>query len=311
MKRVLVTGGAGYIGSILCERLIYAGHKVTVLDNLMYKQQSLFHLCANSNFHLEFGNVCDKSRVSKLLRNVDVIIPLAAIVGAKACDRNAQLAQSVNLESVRLLNRLRSSNQLIIFPNTNSGYGTSSGDLYCNEETPLKPITLYGKTKVQAELELLDYSNVITLRLATVFGISPRMRLDLLVNHFVHAAVTDNYIVIFEKDFKRNYVHIRDVADCFLHAIENADEMIGHAYNLGLEDANLSKEELALKIKEHVPNFYIHFSEIGSDPDKRNYIVSNQKLADKGFLAKRSLDTGIQELLKGFHMMNHSVYKNT
>ena len=311
MKHVLVTGGAGYIGSILCERLVYAGYKVTVLDNLMYKQQSLFHLCANSNFHLEFGNVCDKSRVSELLRNVDVIIPLAAIVGAKACDRNAQLAQSVNLESVRLLNRLRSSNQLIIFPNTNSGYGTSSGDLYCNEETPLKPITLYGKTKVQAELELLDYSNVITLRLATVFGISPRMRLDLLVNHFVHAAVTDNYIVIFEKDFKRNYVHIRDVADCFLHAIENADEMIGHAYNLGLEEANLSKEELALKIKEHVPNFYIHFSEIGSDPDKRNYIVSNQKLADKGFLAKRSLDKGIQELLKGFHMMNHSAYKNT
>ena len=162
MKHVLVTGGAGYIGSILCERLIYAGYKVTVLDNLMYKQQSLFHLCANSNFHLEFGNVCDKSRVSELLRNVDVIIPLAAIVGAKACDRNAQLAQSVNLESVRLLNRLRSSNQLVIFPNTNSGYGTSSGDLYCNEETPLKPITLYGKTKVQAELELLDCSNVST-----------------------------------------------------------------------------------------------------------------------------------------------------
>ena len=183
--------------------------------------------------------------------------------------------------------------------------------MYCTEETPLKPITLYGKTKVQAELELLNYSNVITLRLATVFGISPRMRLDLLVNHFVYAALTDNYIVIFEKNFKRNYVHIRDVADCFLYAIENADNMIDHAYNLGLEDANLSKEELALKIKEHVPSFYIHFAEIGSDPDKRNYIVSNQKLEDKGFSAKRSLDAGIRELLKGFHMINYSTYRNT
>ena len=310
MEHILVTGGAGYIGSILCEHLIGTGYKVTVLDNLMYKQQSLFHLCANSSFHLEFGDACDELRVNELLRNVDVIIPLAAIVGAKACDRNSQLAQSVNLESIRLLNRLRSPDQLIIFPNTNSGYGTNSGDFYCTEETPLEPITLYGKTKVQAELELLDSPNVITFRLATVFGISPRMRLDLLVNHFVYAAATDNYIVIFEKDFKRNYVHIRDVADCFLYAIENADQMAGYAYNLGLDEANLSKEELALKIKEYVPDFYIHFSEIGSDPDKRNYIVSNQKLKDAGFLAKRSLDTGIQELLKGFHMMNYSIYEN-
>ena len=310
MEHILVTGGAGYIGSILCEHLIGTGYKVTVLDNLMYKQQSLFHLCANSSFHLEFGDACDELRVNELLRNVDVIIPLAAIVGAKACDRNSQLAQSVNLESIRLLNRLRSPDQLIIFPNTNSGYGTNSGDFYCTEETPLEPITLYGKTKVQAELELLDSPNVITFRLATVFGISPRMRLDLLVNHFVYAAATDNYIVIFEKDFKRNYVHIRDVADCFLYAIENADQMAGYTYNLGLDEANLSKEELALKIKEYVPDFYIHFSEIGSDPDKRNYIVSNQKLKDAGFLAKRSLDTGIQELLKGFHMMNYSIYEN-
>ena len=310
MEHILVTGGAGYIGSILCEHLIGIGYKVTVLDNLMYKQQSLFHLCANSSFHLEFGDACDELRVNELLRNVDVIIPLAAIVGAKACDRNSQLAQSVNLESIRLLNRLRSPDQLIIFPNTNSGYGTNSGDFYCTEETPLEPITLYGKTKVQAELELLDSPNVITFRLATVFGISPRMRLDLLVNHFVYAAATDNYIVIFEKDFKRNYVHIRDVADCFLYAIENADQMAGYTYNLGLDEANLSKEELALKIKEYVPDFYIHFSEIGSDPDKRNYIVSNQKLKDAGFLAKRSLDTGIQELLKGFHMMNYSIYEN-
>ena len=310
MEHILVTGGAGYIGSILCEHLIGTGYKVTVLDNLMYKQQSLFHLCANSRFHLEFGDACDEFRVNELLRNVDVIIPLAAIVDAKACDRNSQLAQSVNLESIRLLNRLRSPDQLIIFPNTNSGYGTNSGDFYCTEETSLEPITLYGKTKVQAELELLDSPNVITFRLATVFGISPRMRLDLLVNHFVYAAATDNYIVIFEKDFKRNYVHIRDVADCFLYAIENADQMAGYAYNLGLDEANLSKEELALKIKEYVPDFYIHFSEIGSDPDKRNYIVSNQKLKDAGFLAKRSLDAGIQELLKGFHMMNYSIYKN-
>jgi nucleoside-diphosphate-sugar epimerase len=214
------------------------------------------------------------------------------------------------VEAIRLLNRLRSSQQLVIYPTTNSGYGTQTGDLFCTEDTPLEPISLYGQTKTQAEADLLQTSNVITLRLATVFGTSPRMRLDLLVNHFAYAAVTDGYIVIFEKDFKRNYIHIRDVADCFMHCMKNSRRMVGRPYNAGLDAANLSKEELALKIKEYVPNFYVHFAPVGSDPDKRNYIVSNQRLREAGFEARRSLDDGIQELLKGYRMMGRARFKN-
>jgi len=307
---VLVTGGAGYLGSVLCEHLLDTGYQVTVIDNLMYGQHSLFHFCANQAFDFVKGDVRDEDLVRQLVKDADILIPLAAIVGAQACDRDPWLARSVNLEAIRLLNRLRSPDQLVIFPTTNSGYGTQSGNLFCTEETPMEPISLYGQTKVEAEAELLDSRNTITLRLATVFGMSPRMRLDLLVNNFVYAAVTDGYIVIFEKDFKRNYIHIRDVADCFLHCIDNAERMVGRAYNVGLDEANLSKEELALKIKEYVPKFYIHFSEVGSDPDKRNYIVSNQRLLEAGFKAQRSLDEGIKELLKGYGMMGRAPFKN-
>lgn len=308
--RVLVTGGAGYLGSVLCEHLLDAGYQVTVVDNLIYQQHGLFHLCANPRFQFVFGDARDEDLMRRLIKNADVLIPLAAIVGAPACDLDAGMAKSVNLEAILSLNRLRSSNQLVVYPTTNSGYGTQSGDVYCTEDTLLEPVSLYGQTKVQAEAALLETPNAISLRLATVFGVSPRMRLDLLVNHFVYAAVTDGYIVIFEKDFKRNYVHIRDVAACFLYCIENADKMVGRPYNVGLDAANLSKEELALKVKEHVPNFYIHFSEVGSDPDKRNYIVSNQRLREAGFEAMRSLDDGIIELLKVYQMMGRSPFKN-
>jgi nucleoside-diphosphate-sugar epimerase len=198
----------------------------------------------------------------------------------------------------------------MVFPTTNSGYGAKTGDIFCTEETPLEPISLYGATKADAEKAVLDSPGGITLRLATVFGMSPRPRLDLLVNHFVHAAVTDGYLVMFEKDFKRNFIHIRDVADCFIHAVKNAQRMVGRCYNVGLDSANLSKEELALKIKEHVPKFYVHFAAVGSDPDKRNYIVSNQRLRSAGFEAKRSLDDGIRELIKGFAMLNRSPWRN-
>ena len=310
MTNILVTGGAGYLGSILCEHLLAANHKVLVLDNLMYGQHSLFHFCANPNFEFIYGDARNESTLTPALKNIDVIIPLAAIVGAGACDKDPILAKTVNLEAIRLVNRLRSAQQLVIYPVTNSGYGTKSGDVYCTEETPMEPITLYGETKVQAEAELLDTANVITLRLATVFGMSPRMRLDLLVNHFTYSAVTDGYIVIFEKDFKRNYIHIRDVADCFLHCIQNADKMTGRPYNVGLDTANFSKEELALKVKEYVPHFYVHFSDINSDPDKRNYIVSNQRLREAGFEAKHSLDVGIQELIKGYRMFGRNSMKN-
>ncbi|MEZ2301784.1 MAG: NAD-dependent epimerase/dehydratase family protein [Microcoleus sp.] len=308
--RVLVTGAAGYLGSVLCEHLLDAGYSVTALDSLMYGQNSLFHLCANPAFDFVEGDVRNEDLMQRLIKDADVIIPLAAIVGAPACKRDPGMTKSVNLEAVQLINRLRSQQQLVVYPNTNSGYGASTGDTYCTEDTPLDPISLYGQTKVQAELELLESPNAITLRLATVFGTSPRMRLDLLVNHFVYTAITDGYLVIFEKDFKRNYVHIRDVADCMIYCINNAEKMAGRPYNVGLDEANLSKEELALKVKEYVPNFYIHFAPIGSDPDKRNYIVSNQRLREAGFEAKRTLDDGIKELLKGYRMMGRSPFKN-
>lgn len=216
----------------------------------------------------------------------------------------------MNLEAVELLNRLRSPSQRILYPTTNSGYGTQSGEVHCTEETPLEPVSLYGKLKVQAEAEVLNSPNAITLRLATVFGISPRMRIDLLVNHFVYEAVTRGYLVIFEKHFKRNYVHIRDVADCFIHCIQHGDGMLNRPFNLGLDAANLSKQELAEKIQEYVPKFYVHYSEVGSDPDKRNYIVSNQRLREAGFEARRSLDEGIRELIKGYRMIGRGQFGN-
>jgi nucleoside-diphosphate-sugar epimerase len=307
---VVVTGAAGYLGSVLCEHLLAAGYRVTAADGLIYRQRSLFHLCANPQFDFVVGDARDEHLMRRLVKDADVLIPLAAIVGAPACDRDPWLARSVNLEAIRLLAHLRSNDQLIVYPTTNSGYGTKSGDVFCTEDTPLEPISLYGQTKTEAETEILKRINTITLRLATVFGMSPRMRLDLLVNHFVYAAITDGYIVIFEKDFKRNYIHIRDVADCFIHCIENGKKMAGRPYNAGLDSANLSKEALALKIKEYVPNFYIHFGQVGTDPDKRNYIVSNQRLRDAGFEAKRSLDSGIQELLKGYRMMGRAEFAN-
>jgi len=309
-QRVLVTGGAGYLGSILCEHLLRAGHRVTVIDNLMYWQPSLLHLCADERFAFVFGDARDERQMAPLVAAADVVIPLAAIVGATPCDRDPELATSVNLGAVRLINRLRSRGQRVIYPTTNSGYGTKSGAQFCTEETALEPISVYGRTKVQAEAEMLEAGGAITLRLATVFGMSPRMRLDLLVNHFVHAAVTDGYIVLFEKDFKRNYVHIRDVADCFVHCLTNWEAMEGRAYNVGLDGANLSKEELALKVREQVPGFYLHFAPIGEDPDKRNYIVSNQRLREAGFEARRTLESGIRELIKGYRMLGRSPFRN-
>lgn len=308
--QVLVTGGAGYLGSVLCEHLLDAGYRVTVIDNLKYRQRSLFHLCAHPAFDFEFGDVRNEVLMRRLITRADVLIPLAAVVGAPACDRDPWLARAVNLEAVQLLNRLRSWSQLVVFPTTNSGYGTKSHDAYCTEDTPLEPISLYGQTKMQAEADLLDSPYAITLRLATVFGVSPRMRLDLLVNHFVYAAAMHRYIVIFQKDFRRNYVHARDVADCFIYCIEHAETMVGRCYNFGLDTANLSKEQLALKIKEHVPDFRIEFASFGEDPDRRDYIVSSQRMRAAGFEARRSLDEGIKELLKGYRMMAWGSFEN-
>jgi len=311
-SRILVTGGLGYLGSILCEHLLDAGHRVTALDNLLYStgHQGLYHLCASPAFEFIKGDVRDADVMRNALRFADVVIHLAAIVGAPACERDPLLANSVNLDSVKQLAQLCSPQQLILFPNTNSGYGATTGEAFCTEDSPLQPITLYGRTKVEAEAVLLQRANSIVFRLATVFGMSPRMRLDLLVNHFVYAACKEGYLVIFEKDFKRNFVHVRDVADCMLHGIHNAARMVGRPYNLGLDSANISKEELALKVQQYVPNFYLHFAPIGEDPDKRNYLVSNQRLREVGFEAKRSLDDGIQELLKGYRMEGRAPCKN-
>lgn len=308
--RVLVTGGAGYLGSILCEHLLAAGHRVAVLDAVHHGVPSLLHLVANPDFGFVRGDARDEAALRKLVAEADAIIPLAAVVGAPACDRDPWLATSTNLEAIRLLLRLRSPSQLVVYPTTNSGYGTQSGDLYCTEDTPLEPISLYGRTKVDAEKAVLDAPHSVTLRLATVFGASPRMRLDLLVNHFTWAAVTDGYLVLFEKHFKRNFIHVRDVADAFLHCLANGAAMAGRAYNAGLDAANVSKEELALLVKKHVPGFHVVFSEIGTDPDKRNYIVSNQRLREAGFEARRSLDDGIGELLRAYRMLPLGALRN-
>ena len=307
---MLVTGAAGYIGSVLCERLLAAGYHVIALDNLTFGTQTLFHLADNPSFEFTLGDARDERLIKDLVSKCDVLVPLAALVGAPLCDRDPDTAASTNLGAIRLLNRLRTPSQLLVYPTTNSGYGTKSGELFCTEDTPLEPISLYGRTKVDAEADVLAGPNALSLRLATVFGTSPRMRIDLLVNHFVWAAVTDGYLVVFEKAFRRNYLHIRDAADAFVFAIENSGRLVGRPYNLGLDEANLSKEQLALKVKAHVPRFHVHFAEVGSDPDRRDYIVSSQRLREAGFEATRTLDDGIRELIKGFRMMGRGAWKN-
>lgn len=308
--RVLVTGAAGYIGSVLVEELLAAGFRVTALDDLRYGDHGLFHLCANPSFEFVCGDARDERLLRPLVAEADVLVPLAAVVGAPACERDPHGAASINRDAIALLDRLRSQAQLVVYPNTNSGYGAAGQTAVCTEDSPLEPLTLYGRTKVEAERILREGGNAIVFRLATVFGASPRMRLDLLVNHFVYAAVTEGSITIFEKDFRRNYVHVRDVVAAFLHAIGNRDAMAGQVFNLGLDEANCSKEELALAIKQHVPGFHVHCAPIGEDPDKRDYIVSSERLRRAGFTASRTLDQGIRELLKAYALLGRRRYAN-
>jgi nucleoside-diphosphate-sugar epimerase len=307
---VLVTGAAGYLGSVLCGRLLEAGHSVLALDSLVCGERTLLPYCASPRFDFVRGDVRDDATMRGCLRKADAVVHLAAVVGAPACDADPWAATSVNFDSVFLLDRLRSREQLVVFPNTNSGYGTTSGEKACTEETPLNPISLYGRTKADAEKLLLDSGSAVTLRLATVFGVSPRMRLDLLVNHFTWAAVTDGYLVLYEKDFKRNFVHVRDVADCFLYCLENGTALVGRPYNLGLDAGNLTKLELAEKIRAHVPSFHVTSSETGSDPDKRNYVVSSARLREAGFEARRTVDEGIDELLKAYRTFGRLPFRN-
>jgi len=306
-KKVLVTGGAGYIGSILAGQLLEKGYEVTCLDNFSISNdahKSLLHLAHKPGFKFVFGDVRDKKKLEELVPKHDVLIPLAAIVGAPQCDLNPIDAVLINRDAVINMNNLRSKYQKLIYATTNSGYGTTSGETYCTEDTPLNPISLYGRTKSEAEKALLEGGkDAITLRLATVFGISPRMRTGLLVNYFVLKAVTEGCLVIYQKDFKRNFAPIRDVARCIEHCIENYGSMKGKPYNVGLDNANLSKQELAEKIKEQVPDLDLIYREIGSDPDKRNYIVSNERLAKTGFKFQHNLEEGISELIKGYGLM--------
>ncbi len=308
--KILVTGGAGYLGSVLAPALLDAGHSVTVLDNFMFNQNSLASSCWRNDFDLIRGDARNMSVVKPLASKADVVIPLAALVGAPMCDRDPIAATTTNLDAVRDLAAALSKQQRIVMPITNSGYGIGEAGKECTEDSPLKPISLYGRTKVEAEKIALDRGNAISLRLATVFGMSARMRIDLLVNDFVHRAVNDRTVVLFEAHFKRNYIHIRDVARAFLHAIDGFDKMKDMAYNVGLSDANLSKAELCARIKAHVPNFVYLEAPVGEDPDKRDYIVSNARIEGTGFKPQFSLDDGIRELIKGYRMIRNSVYGN-
>jgi nucleoside-diphosphate-sugar epimerase len=307
---ILITGGAGYIGSVLTPALLQAGHEVTVLDSFMFKQASLAASCIDSHFHLVRGDARDKALVGSLLKFADVVIPLAALVGAPLCKMDPDAAVSINRDAVRMLTELMSPSQYLMLPNTNSGYGIGEGGAFCTEDSPLRPISLYGTSKVEAEMIALGRENTITFRLATVFGMSPRMRTDLLVNDFVYRALTDRAIVIFEGHFKRNYIHVRDVANAFLHGIENFNAMRGKPYNVGLSDANLSKIELAQTIQRFIPEFTYLESAIGKDPDQRNYIVSNARIESTGFSPRYSIDNGIVELKKGFQMIRLNIYSN-
>lgn len=307
---ILVTGGAGYLGSIMVPALLEAGHRVVVLDNFLFRQTSLAHVCAHPSFDMVRGDARNPEVLKPLVAKADAVIPLAALVGAPLCDADTAAAAGTNRDAVLTLLKLLSPSQRVLMPVTNSGYGVGESGKFCTEETPLRPISLYGRTKVEAETATLDRGEAISFRLATVFGMAPRMRVDLLVNDFVYRAVNDRAVVLFEPHFKRNYIHIRDVARVFLHGLENFETMKNRPYNVGLSDANLSKWELCERIKTHVSQFVFLEAPIGEDPDKRDYIVSNARIEATGYRPVHSLDDGVRELIKGYRMLRNAVHGN-
>jgi nucleoside-diphosphate-sugar epimerase len=307
---ILVTGGAGYLGSILVPELLSAGHRVTVLDRFMYLQNSLAQVCTNPNFDVVNGDARSADTLKPMVAKADYVIPLAALVGAPLCNRDPIAATSTNRDAIATLCNMLSRDQRIIMPITNSGYGIGEKGKQCTEESPLRPVSLYGRDKVEAENIILERDNSVSLRLATVFGMAPRMRIDLLVNDFVYRAVNDKVVVLFEAHFKRNYIHIRDVARVFMHAMDHFDAMKGRPFNVGLSDANLSKAELCELIKAQIPAFQYLEAPVGEDPDKRDYIVSNARIEATGYRPKYSVEDGIRELMKGYRMIRNTVYGN-
>ena len=300
--RILVTGGAGYLGSVIVPILLEKGYYVTVYDNLLYNQLTLTNLCYKRNFEFVYGDVRDYSKLIKYVNKSDVIIPLAGIVGFPACEKDKQLATAVNYQHIHDIVDNISKDQMLLFPNTNSGYGSRSSGMV-TENNKLTPISHYGHTKCDAENYIKSYSKGIIFRLATVFGISQRMRLDLLVNEFVYKALTDKYITIFEREAVRNYIHIRDVSSVFDFMIDNYDDCKGQIYNVGLSDTNINKQQLAEKIKEYIFDLTITYSDYYEDPDKRDYIVSNEKIEKTGWKPKYSLDDGIKELIMAYKII--------
>jgi nucleoside-diphosphate-sugar epimerase len=307
---ILVTGGAGYLGSILVPDLLSAGHKVTVLDNFMFKQASLNHVCNDKNFSAVKGDIRIKGTIELLLKKADVVIPLAALVGAPLCSIDPVGATTTNHDAIKMMIDLLSKDQMILMPTTNSAYGNGDENNFCTEESALKPISRYAIEKVEIEKYIMSRENSISFRLATVFGMSPRMRTDLLVNDFTYRAVNDRFVVLFESSFKRNYVHVRDVSRAFQHGINNFDILKSQIFNVGLSDANVSKKQLCEEIQRIIPEFVFLDAPFGKDPDQRNYIVSNEKIEKTGFKAKISLQEGITELIKGYVMIKNSVYGN-
>ena len=308
--KILVTGGAGYIGSVLVPNLLDQGHEVTVIDNFIFKQTSLASSIRKENLRLVFGDVRNEALMKEPLSKSDLIIPLAAIVGAPACDSDQVAAQSINKDSILWLLKHLSSNQRIIMPTTNSAYGSGDENNFCDESSPLNPLSLYARDKVTVEKELMNHPGATSFRLATVFGISPRMRLDLLVNNFTYRAITDGFVVVFEGHFKRNYIHVLDVVQAFNLAISNEKDFAGEIFNVGLSEANISKIELCREIQRVVPNFTYLEAAMGKDPDQRNYVVSNEKIEKLGFKPSVSLASGLQELVKGLKMFNHKPFTN-
>jgi nucleoside-diphosphate-sugar epimerase len=309
-QNILVTGGAGYLGSTMVPALLEAGHKVTVVDNFMYGQSSLNHVCHHPNFTIVRGDIRLEKTMLPLMKKADVIIPLAAYVGAPLCSKDPVGATTVNHDAIVLMIKNLSKDQQVLMPTTNSAYGTGDENNFCTEESPLRPISQYAIEKVAIEKELMQHANTISFRLATVFGMSPRMRIDLLVNDFVYRAFYDRFVVLFEPHFKRNYVHVRDVTNAFIHGINNFDKMKGQIYNVGLSEANVSKMELCIRIQKHIPEFIFPEAALGKDPDQRNYVVSNAKIEATGFKTLHSLDAGIDDLIKGYTMIKNTRYGN-